>query len=31
MWLRRDLIDELFPGLLDGLLQAIAASQTNRT
>lgn len=28
MWLRRDLIDDMFPGLLDGLLQAIAAAQT---
>jgi len=28
MWLRRDLIDDMFPGLLDGLLQAVAASQT---
>lgn len=27
MWLRRDLIDDMFPGLLDGLLQAVAASQ----
>ncbi len=27
IWLRRDLIDEMFPGLLDGLLQAVAASQ----
>jgi DNA-binding transcriptional ArsR family regulator len=27
MWLRRDLIDDMFPGLLDGLLQAVEASQ----
>jgi DNA-binding transcriptional ArsR family regulator len=26
IWLRRDLIDDMFPGLLDGLLQAVAAS-----
>jgi DNA-binding transcriptional ArsR family regulator len=29
IWLRRDLIDDMFPGLLDGLLQAVAASQTS--
>lgn len=23
IWLRRDLIDDMFPGLLDGLLQAV--------
>ena len=27
IWLRRDLLDEMFPGLLDGLLTAVAASQ----
>lgn len=27
MSLRRDLIDEMFPGLLDGLLHAVEASQ----
>jgi DNA-binding transcriptional ArsR family regulator len=26
VWLRRDLIDEMFPGLLDGLLRAVEAS-----
>jgi len=26
VWLRRDDIDELFPGLLDGLLKAVEAS-----
>jgi DNA-binding transcriptional ArsR family regulator len=31
IWLRRDLIDDLFPGLLDGLLKAVGASQTGRT
>jgi DNA-binding transcriptional ArsR family regulator len=30
IWLRRDLIDDVFPGLLDGLLAAVAASQTGR-
>ena len=30
VWLRRDLIDDLFPGLLDGLLQAVAASRTRQ-
>jgi DNA-binding transcriptional ArsR family regulator len=27
VWLRRDLINELFPGLLDGLLKAIESSK----
>jgi DNA-binding transcriptional ArsR family regulator len=27
MWLRRDLIDGMFPGLLDSLLRAAAASE----
>jgi DNA-binding transcriptional ArsR family regulator len=27
MWLRRDLMDDAFPGLLNGVLQAVAASQ----
>lgn len=27
MWLRRDLIDPLFPGLLDALLTAVAAGE----
>ncbi len=27
IWLRRELINEMFPGLLDGLLRAVAASQ----
>jgi DNA-binding transcriptional ArsR family regulator len=26
VWLRRDLIDDMFPGLLDGLLGAVAAA-----
>ena len=26
VWLRRDIIDEMFPGLLDGLLRAVEAS-----
>jgi len=26
VWLRRDIIDEMFPGLLDGLLSAVEAS-----
>jgi DNA-binding transcriptional ArsR family regulator len=26
VWLRRDIIDDMFPGLLDGLLQAVEAS-----
>jgi len=26
IWLRRDVIDDLFPGLLDGLLRAVEAS-----
>jgi DNA-binding transcriptional ArsR family regulator len=26
VWLRRDVIDDLFPGLLDGLLNAVEAS-----
>jgi DNA-binding transcriptional ArsR family regulator len=26
VWLRRELIDEMFPGLLDGLLRAVEAS-----
>lgn len=26
VWLRRDLIDEMFPGLLDGLLHAVEAA-----
>jgi DNA-binding transcriptional ArsR family regulator len=30
MWLRRDLIDDMFPGLLDGLLNAVNASQIGR-
>jgi DNA-binding transcriptional ArsR family regulator len=30
IWLRRDLIDGLFPGLLDGLLQAVTAPQNSR-
>jgi DNA-binding transcriptional ArsR family regulator len=30
IWLRRDLIDGMFPGLLDGLLQAVEASQTSQ-
>jgi DNA-binding transcriptional ArsR family regulator len=28
LWLRRDLIDDMFPGLLDGLLGALDASAT---
>lgn len=28
IWLRRELIDDMFPGLLEGLLRAVAASQT---
>jgi DNA-binding transcriptional ArsR family regulator len=28
VWLRRDLIDDMFPGLLDGLLSAIEKSGT---
>jgi DNA-binding transcriptional ArsR family regulator len=31
IWLRRDLIDDMFPGLLDGLLKAVAASQLSST
>jgi DNA-binding transcriptional ArsR family regulator len=31
IWLRRDLVDDMFPGLLDGLLRAVAASQTRST
>ena len=27
VWLRRDLLDDLFPGLLDGVLNAVDASQ----
>ena len=27
IWLRRDLIDDMFPGFLGGLLQAVGASQ----
>jgi DNA-binding transcriptional ArsR family regulator len=27
--LRRDLIDDMFPGMLDGLLSAVAASEKN--
>jgi hypothetical protein len=27
--LRRDLIDDMFPGMLDGLLNAVAASEKN--
>ena len=30
VWLRRDLIDDMFPGLLDGLLTAVAASERER-
>lgn len=26
VWLRRDIIDDMFPGLLDGLLRAVEAS-----
>jgi DNA-binding transcriptional ArsR family regulator len=26
VWLRRDVIDDMFPGLLDGLLNAVAAA-----
>jgi DNA-binding transcriptional ArsR family regulator len=29
IWLRRDLIDDMFPGLLDGLLGALAAAKTS--
>lgn len=28
VWLRRNLIDEMFPGLLDGVLRAVEASRT---
>jgi DNA-binding transcriptional ArsR family regulator len=27
VWLRRDLLDDMFPGLLDGLLNAVEASE----
>lgn len=29
MWLRRDLIDEMFPGLLNGVLEAVTAGQAS--
>ncbi|MGH7660957.1 MAG: ArsR/SmtB family transcription factor [Vulcanimicrobiaceae bacterium] len=30
VWLRRDLIDDMFPGLLDGVLRAVEASTANQ-